>query len=66
MANTATMKPRMFRCDECGKVFPYSDIQYVEEYRGEYWGMPCHETVAYSPCCMWNFEEITENEKEVI
>ena len=47
---------RAFVCRNCGKVFDWPIA--VEESRGEYWGMPCSETVYYSPCCTDDFEEV--------
>lgn len=44
-------------CLECGRVFEDSEIKYVEEDRGEFWGAPCTETMAYSPCCEADFDE---------
>lgn len=53
----------MYRCGECGREF-YEPGSY-EDYRGEYWGMPCWETI---PCCPHcdsdDFEEIKDDEEE--
>lgn len=51
---------RKFRCEECGKIFDWP--KEVQEYRGEFWGMPCSETMYYSPCCEADFEELTDDE----
>ena len=53
---------RKFRCDKCGKIFDWP--KEVRESRGEYWGIPCWETMYYSPCCTDDFEEITDGEPE--
>lgn len=46
-----------FYCHECEKHFDYPHM--VVESRGEYWGMPCSETVGYCPLCGgWDFEEV--------
>ena len=48
-----------FKCEECGKLFGYPKI--VKESRGEYWGIPCHEDVAYCPHCGgWDFHEVEQ------
>lgn len=39
----------MFKCFLCNRTFD-SPIA-VEESRGEFWGIPCSETMYYSPCC---------------
>lgn len=48
----------MYRCEKCGKVF----INYItrEENNGfSGWDGPTHwETVALSPCCHYDFEEV--------
>ena len=38
----------MFKCD-CGAIFEEPD--WVEESRGEFWGMPAYERMAYCPHC---------------
>lgn len=46
-----------FICHDCGKHFDYPHM--VAESRGEFWGMPCSETVGYCPLCGgWDFEEV--------
>ena len=39
----------MFKCYECNEVFDKPDE--VEEDRGEFWGIPCTETMSYCPHC---------------
>lgn len=53
---------RMFRCCNCGKLFDWPVEE--RESRGEYWGVPCFETVYYSPCCMDDFEEVEEGQDD--
>lgn len=53
-----------YRCCECGKIFDEDNIKVVEEDRGEFWGMPCTETMYYSPCCMDDFDDAHEDEEE--
>lgn len=55
------MRPR-FRCMECGRTF--DEPKRVQESRGEFWGVPCYETMRYCPFCMGDFEENTEEEEE--
>ena len=50
-------KDMKYVCLECGKVFEEDEIVYVDEDRGEFWGAPCTERVAYSPCCTADFDE---------
>lgn len=51
-----------FICLDCGKTFDSPKV--VEESRGEFWGAPCWETVAYCPYCMGDFEEYKPEEEE--
>lgn len=53
----------MLICLECGKVFDEDDIEYWEESRGEYWGMPCTEKMSGCPRCQGAYEEAEECEK---
>lgn len=39
----------MLKCNDCGAVFDKPLI--VHESRGEYWGVPCWEDMAYCPFC---------------
>ena len=39
----------MFRCYDCGEKFEEPKIEYED--RGEFWGMPAFEPMAYCPCC---------------
>lgn len=45
----------MFKCNCCGELFEEPKI--LHESRGEYWGMPCYENIAVSPCCEEDFTE---------
>ena len=38
-----------FYCHECGRTF--CEPKQVEESRGEFWGIPCCETMYYCPNC---------------
>ena len=53
-----------YRCCECGEIFDEDEIKVVEEDRGEFWGMPCTETMYYSPCCMDDFDDAYEDDEE--
>lgn len=44
-----------FKCWDCGKYF--DDPKYVKEYRGEFWGSPAYESMAYCPYCDGDFDE---------
>lgn len=39
----------MFMCYECQQEF--DKPKYVQESRGEFWGMPAFETMSYCPFC---------------
>lgn len=52
-------------CLDCGREF--DTPAHWEESRGEYWGVPCTETVYGCPFCRGDYEERdeeTENERE--
>lgn len=57
-------KKRYFKCENCGRIFTEDEIKFVEESRGEFWGVPCTETMSYSPCCTDNFEELEEEPED--
>ena len=47
----------MFICLECGRIFNEDEIDVWEESRGEFWGMPCSETVDGCPSCGGDYVE---------
>ena len=53
-----------YRCCECGEIFDEEDIVEIQEDRGEFWGMPCTETMYYSPCCTDDFDDAYEEDEE--
>lgn len=44
-------------CLECGKTFEDSEIAHWQESRGEFWGVPCTETVSGCPHCRGDYEK---------
>lgn len=40
---------REYKCYDCGAEF--DEYEEVSESRGEFWGMPAYETMAYCPIC---------------
>ena len=58
--NNKKMKYR-FKCWDCGKYF--NEYEEVREDRGEFWGIPCFETVAYCPYCGGDFGAAEDVEK---
>jgi hypothetical protein len=51
----------MYRCNDCGCEF--CQPKAVEESRGEFWGIPCSETMYYCPNCESDdFDETDEDE----
>lgn len=54
------------KCCDCGKVFEPDDIMVVREYRGECHGFPAYESVALSPCCGEDFEEVECDENGIV
>ena len=40
----------MYKCNCCGELFEEPEVISVEEGRGEYWGVPCSETMYYERC----------------
>lgn len=40
----------MYKCNCCGELFEEPEVISVEEDRGEYWGVPCSETMYYERC----------------
>ena len=54
----------IYVCIECGKTFDESEIAVWEESRGEFWGVPCSETMNGCPYCHGDYEEYREDEDE--
>lgn len=53
----------MYKCNDCGNKFHEYEMKKVEESRGEFWGMPCYETIYLCPyCCSEDFDEYKEKE----
>ena len=55
----------MYKCRDCGEYF--EEPERVEEPRGEFWGVPCSETMYYCPYCGgsdWDESWIIEEEEE--
>ena len=41
----------MLKCLGCHNVFEYEELDYVNEDRGEFWGMPAYERISVCPIC---------------
>jgi hypothetical protein len=54
-------KKMRFKCWECGRYF--NEYKEVQESRGEFWGIPCSETMCYCPYCNGDFDEAEVVEK---
>lgn len=55
----------MFKCNDCGCVFHSSEFKIIYEDRGEFWGMPAREPMAYCPNCEGDdYDEMSEEEVE--
>ncbi len=52
----------MLKCDWCGGIFEYPHV--VSEYRGEFWGMPAYEDIAYCPYCGSSEIDEVQNDDE--
>lgn len=46
-----------YKCYECGHIFEEGEEARWEEDRGEFWGMPCTETMTGCPNCKGGFEK---------
>ena len=49
-----------YKCNDCGNEF--TQLKAVEESRGEFWGIPCSETMYYCPFCDGDDVEEIEGE----
>ena len=47
----------MYKCVDCGHVFEDGEQAVWNEDRGEYFGMPCSETMTGCPKCHGYYEE---------
>lgn len=57
----------MLRCADCGWIGYSNELQAVEESRGEFWGIPCSETMYYCPKCGSDcLDEYKEQGDEVV
>ena len=56
----------MLRCADCGWIGTSEELRRVEEPRGEFWGIPCSETMYYCPACGSDYinDYIPEQEDE--
>lgn len=52
----------MYICLNCGNRFEHP--KKIQEDRGEFWGVPCWETMYYSPCCEDDYDEEDEEDEE--
>lgn len=50
----------MYICEDCGKIVAEEDVSAHNESIGEYWGVPCFETIYSCPHCGGELEEATE------
>lgn len=41
----------MLRCADCGWVGEPEELKRIEEFRGEFWGVPAYEAMYYCPVC---------------
>lgn len=48
----------MYRCVDCEAIF--EEPKMVNEYRGEFWGTPAYEEMAYCPFCNGDIEVYEE------
>lgn len=48
----------MYKCCECGAIFKEDEVAVWEEGRGEFWGVPCNETVTGCPVCKGDYDEV--------
>lgn len=46
----------MYKCIECGHIFEEGEQSVWKEDRGEYWGVPCSETMYGCPICKGDYE----------
>ena len=53
----------IYRCPNCNAVIDEEEVREVQEPRGEFWGIPCSETMYCCPICGNEVEE--DNDYEI-
>ena len=54
----------MYRCNDCGREF--DELEFWQESRGEFWGIPCTETMSGCPYCYsGDYDKYDEEDSEV-
>lgn len=51
-----------YKCYDCGKYF--NKPKEVEEYMGEFWGVPAYDKIPYCPFCNGDFGYAEDVEKD--
>jgi hypothetical protein len=51
-----------YRCANCGAELEEDEVKTIEDPRGEFWGMPCSETIYVCPVC--GTDALEEEDKE--
>lgn len=54
---------KMYKCTECGTLFEEGEEAVWQESRGEFWGMPCSETMRGCPECRGDYEKAFKCQK---
>lgn len=53
------------RCCHCNIILDEEELITIEDYRGEFWGVPAYETISVCPYCrMDDLEDVEEEEEE--
>lgn len=53
----------MVKCSDCGWKGEPEELKAVQESRGEFWGIPCSETMYYCPNCDSDYIEECEDDE---
>ena len=53
-----------YRCLNCGNIFQEDEIHLHRENQGEFNGQTAWETFRVSPCCLSDFDKLSEEEVE--
>ena len=55
----------IYKCDNCGLVFPENKVETRRELVGEFWGAPAYQEIRVCPDCHSDeIEEYIPNEEE--